>query len=93
MDLLTKMLRYDPAERISAKDALEHPYFANLNIQKTSLVNSRTNSAIFPSLLPSFVPCSLWITLLPLAMSIFSLPHVAFNMDRGRTSRGGKFER
>jgi serine/threonine protein kinase len=25
LDLLTKMLTYDPAKRISAKDALEHP--------------------------------------------------------------------
>ncbi len=28
IDLLSRMLRYDKAERITAKDAMEHPYFA-----------------------------------------------------------------
>jgi casein kinase II subunit alpha len=27
LDLLDKMLRYDHAERITARDAMEHPYF------------------------------------------------------------------
>jgi len=27
LDLLSKMMRYDHAERITPKDALEHPYF------------------------------------------------------------------
>ncbi|KNA11349.1 hypothetical protein SOVF_136010 [Spinacia oleracea] len=31
VDLLSKMLKYDPAERISAKAALDHPYFDNLD--------------------------------------------------------------
>lgn len=31
VDLLSKMLRYDPAERISAKAAMEHPYFDSLD--------------------------------------------------------------
>lgn len=28
---MQKMLKYDPAERISAKAALEHPYFDSLD--------------------------------------------------------------
>ncbi|XP_058002482.1 uncharacterized protein LOC110667708 isoform X2 [Hevea brasiliensis] len=31
VDLLSKMLKYDPAERISAKVAMDHPYFDNLD--------------------------------------------------------------
>ena len=29
LDLLTKMLMFDPVARISAKDALAHPYFSS----------------------------------------------------------------
>ncbi|KAF3327319.1 cyclin-dependent kinase B1-1-like isoform X1 [Carex littledalei] len=31
VDLLSRMLQYDPAERISAKDAMVHPYFDSLD--------------------------------------------------------------
>lgn len=31
LDLIEKMLEYDPAKRISAKEALEHPYFNELS--------------------------------------------------------------
>ena len=31
VDLLTRLLTYDPNKRISGKDALQHPYFADLN--------------------------------------------------------------
>ena len=27
IDLLDKMLKFDPSERIKAKDAINHPYF------------------------------------------------------------------
>ncbi|KAK6588911.1 cdc2 kinase [Cryptosporidium xiaoi] len=33
IDLLSKMLCFDPNKRISAKDAMEHPYFNDLNIK------------------------------------------------------------
>ena len=31
LDLLTQMLRYEPAQRISAKAAMSHPYFKDLD--------------------------------------------------------------
>jgi serine/threonine protein kinase len=31
IDLVEQMLRYDPALRISAKAALDHPYFSDLS--------------------------------------------------------------
>ncbi|CAM8979343.1 unnamed protein product [Rhodiola kirilowii] len=31
LDLLSKMLRYEPTERLSAKKAMEHPYFDDLD--------------------------------------------------------------
>ncbi|KAK3018227.1 hypothetical protein RJ639_002761 [Escallonia herrerae] len=31
VDLLTRMLKYNPADRISAKEALDHPYFDSLD--------------------------------------------------------------
>jgi cyclin-dependent kinase len=34
LDLLAKMLVYDPAKRISAKAALNHPYFSDLDKSK-----------------------------------------------------------
>jgi cyclin-dependent kinase 2 len=32
LDLLTRMLRYDPGKRISAKEALKHPYFNDVRV-------------------------------------------------------------
>ncbi len=31
VDLLRRMLAYDPVERITAEEALDHPYFASIN--------------------------------------------------------------
>eukprot|EP00964_Phaeocystis_antarctica_P002012 scaffold1058_cov51-Phaeocystis_antarctica.AAC.1 len=31
LDLLTQMLRYEPGQRISAKAAMSHPYFKELD--------------------------------------------------------------
>ena len=36
LDLLDSMLRYDHAERITPKDAMDHPYFAPLKQQQTA---------------------------------------------------------
>lgn len=38
IDLLEKMLRYDPTQRITAKDALNHPYFDDVrgDLDKTA---------------------------------------------------------
>jgi casein kinase II subunit alpha len=35
LDLLDKMLRYDHAERITPKDAMEHPYFKQVRDNQT----------------------------------------------------------
>jgi len=35
LDLLEMMLVYDPAGRISAKQACNHPYFEDYNLQRT----------------------------------------------------------
>ena len=32
LNLLEQMLQYDPAQRISAQSALEHPFFSDLNV-------------------------------------------------------------
>ena len=31
LDLLTQMLRYEPSQRVSAKAAMSHPYFKELD--------------------------------------------------------------
>mmetsp|Transcript_15541 Transcript_15541/g.44186 ORF Transcript_15541/g.44186 Transcript_15541/m.44186 type:complete len:309 (+) Transcript_15541:214-1140(+) len=38
LDLLARLLMYDPAQRISAKQALQHPYFHDLDVEFCSNV-------------------------------------------------------
>ncbi len=33
LDLLARLLVYDPGQRISAKQALQHPYFHDLDVE------------------------------------------------------------
>ncbi|KAM0682630.1 Cyclin-dependent kinase catalytic subunit [Mitosporidium daphniae] len=40
LDLLSRMLQFDPAKRISAKQALQHPFFNDINIQSSSFAES-----------------------------------------------------
>jgi renal tumor antigen len=37
IDLINKMLAYDPDERISAKEVIRHPYFADLREQEKKI--------------------------------------------------------
>lgn len=43
IDLMQRMFEYDPAKRITAKDAMQHPYFADLDLQ---LVDALENPAL-----------------------------------------------
>lgn len=43
MELLEKMLVYDPVKRISAKEAINHPYFAD--VDKAAIVSNSTVAA------------------------------------------------
>ena len=36
VDLLTRLLTYNPDQRIDGKDALQHPYFAGLDASWTA---------------------------------------------------------
>jgi serine/threonine protein kinase len=38
LDLLARLLVYDPTQRISAKQALQHPYFHDLDVEFCSNV-------------------------------------------------------
>lgn len=40
LDLLDKLLRYDPAERLTAREAMEHPYFSILKAPNPAAASS-----------------------------------------------------
>jgi len=47
LDLFTKMMQYEPSKRISARDALRHPFFDDLNrlnAQRVALTSTGDNS-------------------------------------------------
>jgi len=46
LDLLSKMLCYEPSRRISAKMALEHPYFADMTTDPAALPRPSSNPAL-----------------------------------------------
>jgi len=39
LDLLTKMVELEPSKRISAKEALNHPYFAGISNENVNTLN------------------------------------------------------
>ena len=47
LDLLTRLLRFDPAQRISASDALNHPYFEVLKSRDYINAYKAKNQHIF----------------------------------------------
>ena len=46
LNLLEQMLQYDPARRISAQGALEHPFFSDLNVGSNSAGGGVTNANV-----------------------------------------------
>lgn len=48
IDLLYKLLAYDPAERITAKEALRHEYFSDITTEKfrTTIFGAHTGGSI-----------------------------------------------
>jgi casein kinase II subunit alpha len=46
LDFLDGLLRYDPAERLTAQEAMAHPYFAPIREQQASGASSSSSVAV-----------------------------------------------
>ncbi len=44
VDLMVKLLKYDASERISAREAMRHPYFRDIREQEARLTNNATQA-------------------------------------------------
>lgn len=65
LDLIQKLLTYDPEKRITADEALRHPYFSESPLPKdASLFNSFPSIANGEKYVLPAGPFSLWILLL-----------------------------
>ena len=77
MDLLLRLLEFDPVKRISAEEALDHPYFKELPAMKVGVemtddgVETRGNAAagegrgallVAPCILASLLNTNPWVT-------------------------------
>jgi serine/threonine protein kinase len=54
VDLITKLLAYNPDERLSAKQALSHPYFKDLVEQEAKMSKMSMNNFNPINLMKSF---------------------------------------
>lgn len=53
VDLIRRMLRYDPRERITPEDALRHPFFSNMQIERPVLPPQPSSSLTLGSFFSS----------------------------------------